>query len=56
MVNATVYYHVLFCVFAVLKDKTAALSALLGGLVCILPNAFFARKLFRYQALEMRGK
>ena len=26
----------------------AAESAILGGLVCILPNAYFARKLFRY--------
>ncbi|MDI1351647.1 MAG: ATP synthase subunit I, partial [bacterium] len=30
-------------------DKNAALSALLGGLVCIIPNAFFAHKVFKYQ-------
>jgi ATP synthase protein I len=29
-------------------DK-AALSALLGGIVAILPNVFFARKLFQYR-------
>ncbi len=28
---------------------TAALSAILGGLVCIVPNAYFARALFQYQ-------
>ena len=27
----------------------AAISALLGGLVCTLPNAYFARKMFQYQ-------
>lgn len=27
----------------------AAISALLGGLVSIVPNAYFARKLFQYQ-------
>ncbi len=29
---------------------TAAISAILGGLVSIIPNAYFALKLFRYQA------
>ena len=32
-----------------LSGATAAISALLGGLVSIIPNAYFARKLFQYQ-------
>lgn len=35
--------------FAIIFNITAAGSALLGGLVCIIPNAFFASKLFKYQ-------
>lgn len=30
-------------------DLKAGRSALLGGLVCIIPNAYFASKLFKYQ-------
>lgn len=37
----------MFC--ALLFGVQAASSALLGGVVCIVPNAFFARKLFKYQ-------
>lgn len=33
----------------VVSGLTAAESALLGGLVSIVPNAYFARKLFRHQ-------
>lgn len=29
-------------------DDTAALSAAAGGLVCVVPNAYFVRKLFRH--------
>ena len=36
-----------FC--AVAFNANSAYSALLGGLVCIIPNAFFAIKLFKYQ-------
>lgn len=35
--------------FAVMFNINSAFSALLGGLVCIIPNALFARKLFKYQ-------
>jgi ATP synthase protein I len=34
---------------AVLFNIKAAISALLGGIVCIIPNACFAYKLFKYQ-------
>ena len=34
---------------AVLYSGNAATSALLGGMVCVVPNAYFARKLFKYQ-------
>ena len=30
-------------------SRTAALSAVLGGLVSVVPNAYFARQLFQYQ-------
>jgi ATP synthase protein I len=33
---------------ALLYGVNAAGSALLGGIVCIVPNAYFARKLFQY--------
>lgn len=32
-----------------ISGPTAAYSALLGGAVSILPNVYFAKKLFRYQ-------
>ncbi|MDR3443365.1 MAG: F0F1 ATP synthase subunit I [Legionella sp.] len=34
---------------AVAYGANAASSALLGGMVCVIPNAYFARKLFKYQ-------
>ena len=34
---------------ALVSGANAASSALLGGMVCIVPNAYFARKLFKYQ-------
>lgn len=34
---------------AVVFNIRAASSALLGGLVCIIPNAYFASKLFKHQ-------
>nr|WP_298411488.1 ATP synthase subunit I [uncultured Halomonas sp.] len=34
---------------ASLKGGPAAVSALLGGLVCLLPNAYFAWRAFHYQ-------
>lgn len=34
---------------AVVFNMNTAISALLGGLVCIIPNACFASKLFRYR-------
>lgn len=32
-----------------LVDSVAAISALLGGLICTLPNGYFARKAFQYR-------
>ncbi|KGP63769.1 ATP synthase subunit I [Legionella norrlandica] len=34
---------------AILFSSNAASSALLGGLVCIIPNVYFAIKLFKHQ-------
>ncbi|SFH57848.1 F0F1 ATP synthase subunit I [Modicisalibacter xianhensis] len=34
---------------AALSGGSAAISALTGGLVCLLPNAYFAWRAFRYQ-------
>ncbi|WP_242602195.1 F0F1 ATP synthase subunit I [Legionella nagasakiensis] len=34
---------------ALISGGTAALSAVMGGLISALPNAYFARKLFRCQ-------
>lgn len=34
---------------ALLYGSNGALSAVLGGLVCIIPNAFFANRLFKYE-------
>lgn len=34
--------------FAISNGMDAALSALMGGVVCVLPNAFFVRKLFKH--------
>ncbi|WP_233586656.1 ATP synthase subunit I [Legionella sp. km772] len=39
----------LTAICAVKFNINSAYSALLGGLVCIIPNALFARKLFKYQ-------
>lgn len=36
-------------VCALTRNANAAISALLGGLVCIIPNAYFASKLFKHQ-------
>ncbi len=45
-ISTTVAFAV-FC--ALFFGAQAASSALLGGVVCIVPNAFFAGKLFKYQ-------
>jgi ATP synthase protein I len=39
-----------------LSGMKAGLSALLGGLVCIIPNAYFARKLFQYHGARAAKK
>ncbi len=40
---------VLIAVIArLIGDDRAAVSALVGGIVCILPNAYFAAKLFKH--------
>ncbi|MBA2648436.1 MAG: ATP synthase subunit I [Legionella sp.] len=38
--------------YAVTVSYNAATSALLGGLVCIIPNACFAVKLFKYKGAQ----
>ena len=35
-------------VAVLVRNKTAAVSAVTGGLVCVLPNAYFVSKLFRH--------
>ncbi|MBL7481588.1 ATP synthase subunit I [Legionella bononiensis] len=40
---------VLAVLCAIVFNIKAASSALLGGLVCIIPNAYFASKLFKHQ-------
>ena len=41
---------VLLAIIAIwFSGTTAAISALLGGLVSVVPNAYFARKLFQHQ-------
>jgi len=39
---------ILALLFALVMSLNAACSALLGGLVCIIPNAYFASKLFQF--------
>lgn len=34
---------------ALLSNMNAAISALLGGMVCIIPNAYFASTVFKHQ-------
>lgn len=38
-----------FAALCALYSANAAISAMLGGIVCIVPNAYFAMKLFKYQ-------
>lgn len=39
----------LISIVALLKNDTqAAFSAIIGGLVCVMPNIFFVRKIFKY--------
>ena len=40
---------VITALFAIAYGANAAGSALLGGMVCIVPNAYFAIQLFKYQ-------
>lgn len=40
---------------SVFGGRDAALSALLGGLVCWLPNAYFVWRAFRYQGARLAG-
>nr|WP_255666567.1 MULTISPECIES: F0F1 ATP synthase subunit I [unclassified Legionella] len=41
---------------ALVYNANAASSALLGGMVCIVPNAYFASKLFKYQGARSAKK
>ncbi|HHT0594591.1 TPA: ATP synthase subunit I [Legionella anisa] len=43
-----------FC--ALIYDINAASSVLLGGMACIVPNAYFAIKLFKYQGARSAKK
>lgn len=47
---------ILTLLFAVILNSKAAISALLGGLVCIIPNAYFAIKLFQHQGARSARK
>ena len=42
-------------VFAGAQGVQSAYSAVLGGVVCILPNLYFALKLFRYDGAQAAG-
>lgn len=44
------------CLLAWAFDRTAAYSALLGGLVCLIPNAYFAIYAFRYMGARSAGR
>lgn len=47
----------LLCLIAVMfSSMEAAKSVLLGGLVCIIPNAYFAKKLFQHQGAQATKK
>jgi len=41
---------------AIAFGANAASSALLGGIVCVVPNAYFASKLFKYQGARSAKK
>lgn len=48
---------VIISLFAyVFCNLTAAYSAVMGGLVCVIPSAYFARKLFQYQGARAARK
>ncbi|WP_058534287.1 F0F1 ATP synthase subunit I [Legionella saoudiensis] len=47
---------VLAAICALAYGTNAATSALLGGMVCVIPNAYFARKLFKYQGARSAKK
>lgn len=40
---------IIAAICAILFNANAATSALLGGMVCIIPNAYFASRVFKYQ-------
>ena len=40
---------VVFSIFALSFGLTAAYSVLLGGLICLLPNCYFAYRAFKFQ-------
>lgn len=43
-------------IFLLLSGSKAAISALLGGAVTIIPNALFAKKLFKHQGARSAKK
>lgn len=51
---AVTFVFAAFC--AIIYSANAAGSALLGGMVCIVPNAYFASKLFQYQGARSAKK
>ena len=38
-----------------LRSPEAALSALVGGLICAIPNAYFIHKVFKYSGAQQVG-
>lgn len=42
--------------FLTFSGKLQALSAIIGGLIAIIPNMLFARKLFQYQGARAAGQ
>ncbi|MGR6871937.1 ATP synthase subunit I [Pseudomonas sp. HK3] len=38
-----------------LKSQEAAISALAGGLICAVPNAYFIHKAFKYSGAQQMG-
>ena len=47
---------VIAAVLMVLLDKTAALSALSGGLICAIPNGYFIWQAFKYSGARSAAK
>jgi len=40
---------VILSLFWVIESRLAGYSAFIGGLICVIPNAYFAHRIYRYQ-------